>query len=90
LPDPVAQHVADARAAELRALGAAKAAAYAARRAGGEADVVVIGDGAKKHGLTGDYLTVGLVDERVARGARFAAVLTEDGDGVAARPRAVD
>jgi hypothetical protein len=51
---------------------------------------VVIGDGAKKHGLTGDYLTVGLVDARVARGARFAAVLTEDGDGVAARPRAVD
>jgi threonylcarbamoyladenosine tRNA methylthiotransferase MtaB len=71
LPDPVPQHVANERAAELRAISAANAAAYAAQRSGGEADVVVIGDGAKKHGLTGDYLTVELADEQVARGTRF-------------------
>jgi threonylcarbamoyladenosine tRNA methylthiotransferase MtaB len=53
---PVA--VAAARAAELRALGQAKAHAYAASRAGGGADVVVVQGGEKPEGLTGDYLSV--------------------------------
>ena len=53
-----------------------KAAGYRARRAGGEADVVVIGDGPKKHGLTGDFLEVDLADPSMARGDRFDGVLS--------------
>jgi threonylcarbamoyladenosine tRNA methylthiotransferase MtaB len=64
------------RAAALRAAGEAKAADYRARRAGGGADVIVIGDAAKKHGLTGDFLEVDLADPSVARGARFDALLS--------------
>jgi threonylcarbamoyladenosine tRNA methylthiotransferase MtaB len=46
LPDRVAPRVARGRAAELRAIGAAKADAHRRARAGGEADVVVVSDGA--------------------------------------------
>ena len=64
------------RAAELRALGESKAAAHRARRAGGRADVVVVGDGAKREGLTEDYLTVSIADPSVPRRSRFQARLS--------------
>jgi threonylcarbamoyladenosine tRNA methylthiotransferase MtaB len=64
------------RAAELRAIGEEKAEAFRAARVGGTADVVVIGDGAKREGLTEDYLTVELADPSVARRTRFHAKLS--------------
>jgi threonylcarbamoyladenosine tRNA methylthiotransferase MtaB len=73
------------RAAELRALGDAKAAAYRASRIGGAADVIVIGAGAKREGLTGDYLTVRVADESIPRGARFTAVLEGSGSALVGR-----
>jgi threonylcarbamoyladenosine tRNA methylthiotransferase MtaB len=72
---PVAASVANARAAELRALATTKGEVYAGSRVGGEADVVVIGDGGKKHGLTGDFLQVDLAGSPRPRGDRFAARL---------------
>jgi threonylcarbamoyladenosine tRNA methylthiotransferase MtaB len=62
------------RAAELRALGAAKAAAYRAARAGQEADVVVTGTGARRIGVTEDYLTIP-VDPTIPRGTRFTSII---------------
>ena len=79
LPDPVAPAVAQRRAAELRALASAKSEAYAAARVGGAADVVVIGDGARRSGMTEDYLTVALADPAQPRGARVAARLDSVG-----------
>ncbi|HEY4130162.1 MAG TPA: MiaB/RimO family radical SAM methylthiotransferase [Gemmatimonadaceae bacterium] len=79
LPSRVTPALAQARAAELRAVAAQKAAAYAAGRAGGTADVIVLGaprDG-ERCGMTGDYLDVTLADPSMARGARFDAVLRE-------------
>lgn len=63
------------RASELRALGNAKAAAHRARRVGGQADVIVVGDGPRREGLTEDYLTVALEDLSIARRSRFAGTL---------------
>jgi threonylcarbamoyladenosine tRNA methylthiotransferase MtaB len=77
LPNPVSSAVANARAAELRAVAGRKAGAYAASRVGGLADVVVVGAGERRDGLTGDYLTVLPVDARLPRGTRFAARLAE-------------
>ena len=82
LDGPVAPAVAQARAAELRRMGDAKATDYARRRSGGMADVVLVrGDG--QLGLTEDYLSV-----RVAfggrprgRGERFPARLERLDDG---------
>lgn len=62
------------RAAELRALGAAKGAAYRASRAGQRADVVVTGTGARRLGVTEDYLTIP-VDPAIPRGTRFTSVI---------------
>jgi threonylcarbamoyladenosine tRNA methylthiotransferase MtaB len=76
--------VADARAAELRAVASDKARAYAASRAGGEADVIVIGDGGKKHGLTGDFLPVELADLSRERGERFRGRLDSGPRGLIA------
>jgi threonylcarbamoyladenosine tRNA methylthiotransferase MtaB len=58
------------RAAELRSLGEGKAAAYRAARAGGQADVIVIGEGERREGLTEDYLSVRLADESLPRRSR--------------------
>ncbi len=63
------------RAAELRAEAASAAARYVASRIGGSADVVVIPRGARREGLTEDYLAVGLTDPWLPRGARFNATL---------------
>ncbi|MBI3567268.1 MAG: MiaB/RimO family radical SAM methylthiotransferase [Gemmatimonadetes bacterium] len=77
------------RAAELRALGAAKAAAHRASRAGGTADVVVVGDGARRHGLTEDYLSVQLSDPAMPRRSRFDAELVLRDTGLVAMPLAM-
>lgn len=84
LDGQVAPAVVQARAAELRELAARKSAAYAASRAGGLADVVVVGGADEREGLTGDYLSVLLADPAVPRGARFTARLeSEEGRLVA-------
>jgi threonylcarbamoyladenosine tRNA methylthiotransferase MtaB len=58
LSDPIPSSVARTRAAELREIAARKAQAYRASRVGQWADVVVIGSGADRKGLTEDYLEV--------------------------------
>ena len=72
VPEPLRRR----RAAELRAIGERKVAAHIARRAGGMADVVVIGhEDGHRDGLTEDYLPVDLPEPAPARGARYRAVL---------------
>ncbi|MEI6812884.1 MAG: MiaB/RimO family radical SAM methylthiotransferase [bacterium] len=83
VPGPLARE----RAAELRTLVAGKTAAYAAQRAGGHADVVVIGPGPSRHGLTEDYLSVTLSEPMPPRGARFDARLVADASGLRAITR---
>jgi threonylcarbamoyladenosine tRNA methylthiotransferase MtaB len=80
VPPPVAKR----RAAELRELSAQRAAAYCAARAGGDADVVVIGEGRKRGGLTEDYLSVELSDVSLPRRTRFAARLSTSDTGLLA------
>jgi threonylcarbamoyladenosine tRNA methylthiotransferase MtaB len=76
LADDVPDAIRRTRAAELRAIGARKAAAYVARRVGGTADVVVIGhEGGHRDGLTEDYISVDLPEPAPARGARYRASL---------------
>ena len=89
LPDHVPSETVKRRAAELRAMAAAKADAYAARRVGGEADVIVVGGAAHRFGLTGDYLSVGLADTRLPRGTRFSARLTASSGSLQAVAQAV-
>lgn len=85
LAEPVPSSIAEGRAAELRAIGVRKAAAYSASRDGGDADVVVIGSGDRREGLTGDYLSVRLRDETLARGERFVARLAAEAGELWAR-----
>jgi threonylcarbamoyladenosine tRNA methylthiotransferase MtaB len=85
LPGRVDGVLAAERAAELRALGEAKAAAYRADRVGGGADVIVIGSGTKREGLTGDYLTVRIAEDSMPRGARFMAALEGSASALIAR-----
>jgi threonylcarbamoyladenosine tRNA methylthiotransferase MtaB len=66
------------RAAELRAVAEDKNSTYRRVRVGGVADVVVVGDGQKRWGLTEDYLTVTLADPALPRRTRFAARLSSD------------
>lgn len=77
LPWPVDAAAARRRAAELRVAGESRARAYAASRAGGLADVVVI-RGDRREGLSGDYLPV-LIGESIPRGERVMARLDWDG-----------
>ena len=69
---------AERRSRELRAIGEACSARHAARRVGTECDLVVMGSGPKREGLTEDYLTVS-VDPGVPRGVRCRARLEGDG-----------
>ncbi len=75
--------IARRRARELRELAAAKEAAYRARRAGGECDVVVTERG---KGLTEDYLTVALPDSSIARRTRFKGLLSVINGALSATP----
>ena len=86
LADHVPPPVAARRARELRELGARKGAAYRARRAGGLADVVTVGHGGTRAGLTEDYLTVSLADPATPRGVRLRCRLAADGEQLRAIP----
>jgi threonylcarbamoyladenosine tRNA methylthiotransferase MtaB len=75
--------VVEARRGELRALGEAKAAAHRRARAGGTADLVVVGrpDG-DRTGLSEDYLSVRLSPPAPPRATRHRATLEcHDADG---------
>ena len=85
LPGHVDGGVARRRAAELRAVSEGKAAAYRERRLGGAADVVVV-RGEAREGLTEDYLQVDLAGERLPRGTRFSARLSEGRTRLTATP----
>jgi threonylcarbamoyladenosine tRNA methylthiotransferase MtaB len=74
----VANDIIDRRARELRAVGERRAAAHKAARTGSLCDLVVIGDGERREGLTEDYLTVA-VDASIPRGTRCIARLDPDG-----------
>ena len=76
LPERVSSRLSRARAAELRDLGAAKAAAHRRGRVGGMADVVVIGRDDAARGLTEDYLELAL-GAAVLRSTRFPATLVD-------------
>lgn len=75
LPAPVPTPIARARAAELRALGDEKAAAYRARRIGRTATVAVISGATPREGLTEDYLPVVIAGAMPARGTLVRATL---------------
>ena len=79
LHEPVHAAQATKRAAELREAGRRKAASHVAARTGGLADVVVIGGGTDRDGMTGDYLDVRIGDPSLARGDRFIGRLVADG-----------
>ncbi|HZS58668.1 MAG TPA: radical SAM protein [Gemmatimonadaceae bacterium] len=66
---------ATARAAELRALAARKAAAYRKARTGTMADAIAMGS---RSAMTEDYLTVQLADPSIPRGTRWRGMLVGD------------
>lgn len=74
LPDQVDHGVARERAAELRSVSDALSAAYAQRRIGGKADVIVV-RGDRREGLTEDYLQVDMGGAPLPRGTRVMARL---------------
>jgi len=76
LPQHLGGAVISARAAELRALGEAKAAAHRRRRIATLADVIAATGGPGREGVTEDYLTVAVPDS-VPRGTRYRAQLQE-------------
>jgi threonylcarbamoyladenosine tRNA methylthiotransferase MtaB len=96
---PVSPAIAERRAADLRRLGEDKAEAYAARRMGGLADAIVVGRGRRREAVTGDFLTVGVLDDDAEPGARFVGALEGDtsgrlvvrraGDSVTAYPKLI-
>jgi threonylcarbamoyladenosine tRNA methylthiotransferase MtaB len=84
LPPPVVAE----RAAELRAVGVRKAAAYRQARDGGEGDVILLStvNSQGREGVTGDYLEVRVDDPTLGRGARFQARLSLRGNELIASP----
>ena len=87
LADQVAPRVARARAAELRALGEAKASVHRVARAGGLADVVAVGPRERRSGLTEDYLEVAVPHDAPGR---FDATLVLRGEALVARARVAE
>ena len=87
LADQVAPRVARARAAELRALGEAKASVHRVARAGGLADVVAVGSRERRAGLTEDYLEVAVPHDAPGR---FDATLVLRGEALVARARVAE
>jgi threonylcarbamoyladenosine tRNA methylthiotransferase MtaB len=71
IAEPVGTADVARRANELRALSSQVAQAYRARRDGGDADVIIIGDRAHRSGLTEDYLSVIPADDALSRGTRM-------------------
>lgn len=87
LPAQVDAVTAARRARELREAAAGKAAAYAASRAGGTADVVVVGAArGARAGLTGDYLSVFVAERSLPRGVRVRCRLERRGGDLYAIP----
>jgi threonylcarbamoyladenosine tRNA methylthiotransferase MtaB len=84
LPNRVAGDVSAKRAAELRQIAAAKSLAYQASRVGGTADVVVVGQGSARRGMTGDFLDVVVDDASRRRNDRFIGTLVNRGATIAA------
>jgi threonylcarbamoyladenosine tRNA methylthiotransferase MtaB len=80
-------HLVDERARALRLVGAAKAAAHRARRAGTVADLVVV-RGDIREGMTEDYLAVAIADPPPPRGARLSARLEGGSERLLAIPLA--
>jgi len=78
LGDHVPASVVVRRAEELRAEAQRCEAAHRTSRKGGECDLVVIGSGPRREGLTEDYLTVD-VDASIPRGTRCRARLEHVG-----------
>jgi threonylcarbamoyladenosine tRNA methylthiotransferase MtaB len=76
LPDPVSAAVIARRASELRAAAKVKAEQYRGRRQGTVADIITIGAGAKRQGVTEDYLTI-RVDPAIPRGTRFQGIVND-------------
>jgi len=76
IAEPVPSADVARRATELRDEGARLAQAYRARRDGGEADVIIIGDRAHRSGLTEDYVSVIPADDALSRGTRMRMRLT--------------
>jgi len=76
IAEPVPSADVALRATELRDEGARLAQAYRARRDGGEADVIIIGDRAHRSGLTEDYVSVIPADDALSRGTRMRMRLT--------------
>jgi threonylcarbamoyladenosine tRNA methylthiotransferase MtaB len=85
LPAALPRALVAERAAELRALGERKAAAHRLARAGGMADVIVLGGARAREGITEDHLTVPMREPAPPRGARVAARLELDGGALFAR-----
>jgi threonylcarbamoyladenosine tRNA methylthiotransferase MtaB len=79
LPDPVPLSKAHERSHRLRHLGQEKGNLYRRARTGTLADVVVVGSGAEREGMTEDFLTV-RVERLAARGSRFTGRLDVDSD----------
>lgn len=93
LPEQLSGDVVAARAAALRAVGRAAAARHQAARAGGRCDVIVVGAGARRTGVTEDHLPVELPGfpppaDPLARGARFDGTLSVRGARLIATPDA--
>ena len=90
LGDSVPPRASRARAAELRDLGAAKAAEHRRARVGGTADVVVIRTAPDARGLTEDYLDVVPGTGAPPRALRYHALLVESGGELRAEASAPD
>jgi threonylcarbamoyladenosine tRNA methylthiotransferase MtaB len=82
LAGELASSVAAERSAILRGMAADKARVYAASRAGGGADAIVITSGSRCEAMTEDFLTLAITGGRRARGDRFAATVLPGGEGL--------
>ncbi|HXC25122.1 MAG TPA: MiaB/RimO family radical SAM methylthiotransferase, partial [Gemmatimonadaceae bacterium] len=76
LPNPVPSATITRRAEELRALAHTKSTSYRHHRTGTQADIVTLGSGSHRSGLTEDYLTIP-VDPTLPRGMRFTGIVPE-------------
>ena len=82
LPDHVPLLAAQERSSHLRHLGQAKGNAYRKARAKTMADAIVITTGPDREAMTEDYLTLPIRGEPRARGERFSARVSVEGDAL--------
>jgi threonylcarbamoyladenosine tRNA methylthiotransferase MtaB len=74
------------RARVLREVGERKADAYRRLRAGGEAELLILGNAATREGLTEDYIRARCTDPSVERGSRVMVRLEYAGGAMLAVP----